>query len=104
MQFKTTKNLKKLEPIEKLARHVIIRAWLDFIGHGVSTSLKPVKVIKQEAYDWINSPSYSYWCDVAGLEKEHIDRLYNKFLKAYDNNVFDKENPHVLLSQLFERI
>ena len=104
MLHKTSKKEKHIQPFERLARHVIIRGWLDTIGHGVFTSYIPKSVLKKEAEEWIGSKDYYYWSDVAGLEPCWIEKLYTRFKTAYNNGVWNKENPHSTLMHLFEVI
>jgi hypothetical protein len=104
MLQKTIKKSKHIQPFERLARHVIIRGWLDTIGHGVLTSWTPIKKIKQEAEDWIGTDEYYNWCEIAGLEKDYADRLYTNFKIGYSKGVWKKENPHSTLMHLFEII
>ena len=102
MPYRITKKEKHIQPFEKLARHVIIRGWLDSIGHGSTTSWQPVSKVKHEANTWLNSEDYTYWIDVAGLDKTYVDKLYTKFIIAYNKGIWKKENPHSTLMNLFE--
>ena len=104
MLYKTNKKEKQIEPVEKLARHVIIRAWLDTIGHSLISSWEPAIKIKQDARDWLATDDYAYWVEVSGLEKHYVDKLYTKFIKGYNDGVWKKENPHSTLMNLFEVI
>lgn len=104
MLYKTNKQQKHIQPVERLARHVIIRGWLDTIGHSVISSWTPLSKIKQEANDWLATDDYLYWIEVAGLEKSYVDKLYTRFIKGYNEGVWRKENPHSTLMYLFEVI
>ena len=104
MLHKTNKKEKHIQPFERLARHVIIRSWLDVIGHGVITSWTPKAKLKKEAEEWFETDDYLYWLDVAGLEKNYADKLYTKFMIGYNKGVWNKENPHSTLMHLFEVI
>lgn len=104
MLYKASKKEKQIEPVEKLARHVIIRGWLDSIGHSVSSSWEPAIKLKQDAKDWLATDDYDYWVEVSGLEKNYVDKLYTRFIKGYNDGVWKKENPHLMLMTLFEII
>lgn len=102
--LKTAKEKRHLEPMEKLARSIIIRGWLDSIGHSVTSTYVPKKNIVKDANDWIGTGNYYYWGNVAGIEENYLDSLYTKFISGYNKGMLEKENVHALLNQLFERI
>ena len=104
MLYKTNKKEIHIQPFERLARHVIIRAWLDTIGHGVMTSWTPKSKLKEEAEEWFETDDYNYWLEIAGLERKFADELYTKFISGYNTGVWKKENPHSTLMHLFEVI
>lgn len=90
--------------MQNLARHVIIRGWLDSVGWGAFNSWTPVKKLKQEANDWIGSEDYYYWSDMAGLEPHYLNSLYTKFILGYNNGMFKSYNPQSMLINLFKTI
>lgn len=102
--IKTSKQVKHLQPMEKLARNIIIRGWLDSVGHSVSDSSTPKQNIIRDAKQWIGCGNYYYWGNVAGVEEKYMDELYTKFYSAYNEGKLKDANPYALLTQLFERI